>query len=149
MLNHEDFFTPGLPSAATHFPKPRDPKSLVRSDAHVPEWGASGLFFNQPQSRADPAPPQTILEYAKAQERAQAQKDRMKSVHNKLKVTDPRWSKYSVVPAVQGNGGLSNAVRAAVDGNRIENVLFVGLVGFPTDSVNDEKKTEIYEKLRQ
>jgi trehalose-phosphatase len=150
MLNHEDFFTPGLPSAATHFPKPRDPKSLVRSDAHVPEWGTSGLFFNQPQSRADPAPPQTILEYAKAQERAQAQKDSMKSVHpSKPKVADPRWSKYSVVPAVQGNGGLSNAVRAAVDGNCIENVLFVGLVGFPTDTLNEDKKTEIYEKLEE
>jgi trehalose-phosphatase len=149
--NHDDFFTPGLPSAATHFPKPRDPKSLVRSDAHVPEWGQNSSFFNQPQSRADPAPPQTILEYAKAQERAQAQKERTKTTHHasKPKPADPRWSKYSVVPAVQGNGGLTNAIRAAEEMKVIENVLFVGLVGFPTDTLNEDKKTEIYEKLEE
>jgi trehalose-phosphatase len=150
MLNHEDFFTPGQPSAATHFPRPRDPKSLVRSDAHIPEWNASGLFFNQPTSRADPAPPDTILEYAKAQERAQAQKERIKAPQTSKTKVDPRWaSEYSVVPAVQGNGGLSNAIRAAVDNKRIKDVLAVGLVGFPTDSLNEDKKTEIYEKLEE
>jgi trehalose-phosphatase len=149
MLDHEDFFTPGAPSAATHFPKPRDPKSLVRSDAHVPEWGGSSLYFNQPQSRAEPAPPQTILEYAKAQERAQAQKERMRGAQPGKPKVDPRWSKYSVVPAVQGNGGLSNAVRAAVDGKKLDDVLHVGLVGFPTDTLNEDKKTEIYEKLEE
>jgi trehalose-phosphatase len=147
----DDFFTPGLHSAASHFPKPRDPKSLVRSDGHVPEWGQNAVFFNQPQSRADPAPPQTILEYAKAQERAQAQKERTKSTHHqgKPKPADPRWAKYSVVPAVQGNGGLTNAIRAAEECKRIDNVLFVGLVGFPTDTLDEDKKTEIYEKLEE
>lgn len=32
--------TPGPASAATHFLKPKDPRSLVRSDAHIPEWGS-------------------------------------------------------------------------------------------------------------
>ncbi|KAI8935740.1 hypothetical protein NX059_007261 [Plenodomus lindquistii] len=149
MLEHEDFFTPGQPSAATHFPKPTDPRGLVRSDAHVPEWGAGGLF-NQPLSRTDPAPPQTILEYAKAQERAQAQNERSKGRQVARLTADPRWStEYTVVPAVQGNGGLSNAVRAAVANKSIDNILTVGLIGFPTDSLNDEKKTEIYEKLEE
>lgn len=149
MVEHEDFFTPAQPSAATHFPKPADPRSLVRSDAHVPEWGASGLFFNQPMSMAEPAPPDTILEYAKAQERAQAQKERMKSAHDKP-ATDPRWTAdYSIVPAVQGNGGLTNAVRAAQDKNGINDVIWVGLIGFPTDSLNEDKQTEIYEKLQE
>ncbi|RMZ73996.1 glycosyltransferase family 20 [Pyrenophora seminiperda CCB06] len=150
MTEHEDFFTPGQPSAATHFPKPADPRGLVRSDAHVPEWGASGLFFNQPISRAEPAPPDTILEYAKAQERAQAQKERMKGSHAGKPTTDPRWAtEYSVVPAVQGNGGLTNALRAAVDNKCIGDIIFVGLIGFPTDSLNEEKKAEIYEKLEE
>ncbi|KAA8623055.1 Glycosyltransferase family 20 protein [Pyrenophora tritici-repentis] len=150
MTEHEDFFTPGQPSAATHFPKPADPRGLVRSDAHVPEWGASGLFFNQPISRAEPAPPDTILEYAKAQERAQAQKERMKGSHAGKPTTDPRWAtEYSVVPAVQGNGGLTNAVRAAVDNKCIGDIIFVGLIGFPTDSLNEDKKAEIYDKLEE
>ena len=148
MLEHEDFFTPGLPSAATHFPKPGDPRGLVRSDAHVPEWGASGLF-NQPQLRTNPAP-DTILEYAKAQERAQAMKERMRSPQVARLTADPRWSaEYTVVPAVQGNGGLTNAIRAAVKNNAIKDILTVGLIGFPTDSLDDEKKAEIYSKLEE
>jgi trehalose 6-phosphate synthase/phosphatase len=150
MAEHEDFFTPGQPSAATHFPKPADPRGLVRSDAHVPEWGTTGLFFNQPMSRAEPAPPDTILEYAKAQERAQAQKERMKGSHAGKPTTDPRWAtEYTVVPAVQGNGGLTNALRCAVDNKCISDTITVGLIGFPTDSLNEEKKTEIYEKLEE
>ena len=151
MLEQDNFFTPAQPSAATHFPKPQDPRSLVRSDAHIPEWGGSGLFFNQPQSRADPAPPDTILEYAKAQERAQILKERQKGpTHAEQKPADPRWAtEYTVVPAVQGNGGLANAVRAAVDNKCLKDVLSVGLIGFPTDSINNEKKSEIYEKLEE
>jgi len=149
MVEHEDFFTPGQPSAATHFPKPADPRGLVRSDAHVPEWGAGGLF-NQPLSTTDPALPDTILEYAKAQERAQAQKERSKGSQAARLTADPRWSaEYTVVPAVQGNGGLSNAVRAAVDNKSTDNILSIGLIGFPTDSLNEEKKKEIYEKLEE
>ncbi|KAF2033858.1 alpha,alpha-trehalose phosphate synthase-like protein subunit [Setomelanomma holmii] len=148
MADHEDFFTPGQPSAATHFLNPRDPKSLVRSDAHVPEWGASGLFFNQPQSQADPAPPATILKYAKTQERNQAQK-RTKGRVGK-NGADPRWAKeYEIVPAVQGNGGLSNAIRHALNNDRIHDVLFVGLVGFPTDQLMEDRKIEISEKLEE
>ncbi|KAH3988132.1 hypothetical protein HBI70_044390 [Parastagonospora nodorum] len=149
MLDHEDFFTPGQPSAATHFPRPRDPKSLVRSDAHVSDWGDSSLYFNQPQLKAEPAPPQTILEYAKAQERKEAQRERPRARQPTKAKVDPRWSKYSVVPAVQGNGGLSNAVRSAVTLGRISDVYHVGLVGFPTDVLDEDKKKEIYEKFEE
>jgi trehalose-phosphatase len=150
MLEHEDFFTPMQPSAATHFAKPSDPRSLVRSDAHIPEWGGSGLFFNQPQSRADPAPPDTILDYSKAHERAQVLKHQQKGSQPGKQTADPRWATdYTVVPAVQGNGGLFNAIRAAVDNDCLKDVLTVGLIGFPTDSIDDKKKTEIYEKLEE
>tara|TARA_R110002003_G_scaffold97_11_gene7821 strand:+ start:6868 stop:9474 length:2607 start_codon:yes stop_codon:yes gene_type:complete len=149
-LDHEDFFTPGQPSAATHFPNPRDPKGLVRSDAHVPEWGASGLFFNQPQSRAEPVPPATILAYAKAQERAQMQRTRPKGFRTGKNGADPRWAKeYTIVPAVQGNGGLTNAIRQALSNERVHDVLFVGLVGFPTDQLMEDRKIEITEKLEE
>ncbi|KAF2831903.1 hypothetical protein CC86DRAFT_339941 [Ophiobolus disseminans] len=152
MLDHEGFFTPGQTSAATHFPRPRDPKSLVRSDAHIPEWGASGLFFNQPTSKAAPSLPDALLEYNKVLERGQTQTqtERKKGSTGGKPNMDPRWaSEYSVVPAVQGNGGLTNAVRAAMDNGRIKDVLFVGLVGFPTDGLNEDKKVEIYEKLEE
>lgn len=154
MIEQEEYFTPTQPSAATHFLRPSDPRSLVRSDAHVPEWGASGLFFNQPRSRAE-RPPDTILEYTKAQERAQARRERSrqraKSLYkSKTDHGDPRWTaEYSVVPAEQGNGGLSNAIRASIDHGTLSDVITVGLIGFPTDALDDDKKTEIYERLEE
>jgi trehalose-phosphatase len=149
----EDYFTPVKPSAATHFMRPDDPRSLVRSDAHIPAWGAA--FFNQPRSRADPMPPHsTILGYAKAQERMQAQRDRSreraKAQYKSKSGGDPRWEQpWSVVPAVQGNGGLSNAITASKKGGNLEDVITVGLIGFPTDALDEAKKTEIYEKLEE
>lgn len=147
-LEHENLFTPGHLSAATHFPKPADPKGFVRSDAHVPEWGGN-VLFNQPQSRADPAPPDTILDYAKAQERAQAMRERIGTPRG-LSPTDPRWaSDFSVVPAIQGNGGLTNAVNMARKLGNIDNTLTVGLIGFPTNSLKEDTKQNIYETLEE
>ena len=150
----EEYFTPVQPSAATHFFRPNDPSSLVRSDAHVPEWGASGLFFNQPRSRAEAAPLDTVLEYTKAQARAQVRREksreRAKSRYKSKSGGDPRWEQpYSVVPAVQGNGGLTNAISASKSTGNLDEVITVGLIGFPTDAINQEKKTEIYERLEE
>jgi trehalose 6-phosphate synthase/phosphatase len=151
-IEHEEFFSQLQPSAATHFLKPNDPRFLVRSDSHVPEWGpTSGIIFNQPKSTADPAPPDTILDYAKALERAKAANTRRpspKSGKSRSKSRDTRWgAEWSVQPAVQGNGGLANAVRSSMASGNMGDVLFVGLIGFPTDSLDEMRKQEIQEKL--
>jgi len=155
---HEEFFSQLQPSAATHFIKPHDPRSLVRSDSHVPEWG-SGLFFNQPRSRATDLPPNTILQYgagqAKEEERVRpARKERKKSSPKGRRATRSSsqekhfWGQeWTIEPAVQGNGGLANAVRAAINAGTMEDILWVGTVGFPTDVLEDHVKTEIQEKL--
>ncbi|KAF2876261.1 alpha,alpha-trehalose phosphate synthase-like protein subunit [Massariosphaeria phaeospora] len=149
MLDHEDFFSPNQPSASGYFPKVPDLKGLVRSDSHVPEWATGGLFFNQPRGK-NVSPAATILEYAKALERVQAQNSKQRPVVKNKKSADPRWTaEWTVVPAVQGNGGLTNAVRAAQASGQIDDVLTVGLIGFPTDSLDEQKKTEIYEKLEE
>jgi trehalose-phosphatase len=154
MVEEESYFNAQPVTAKTHFLKPKDPRSLVRSDAHVPEWGSSTLIFNQPRSRADPAPPGTILEYAKAQERAEAERERSlersKALYKSKSGGDPRWEQeWSVVPAIQGNGGLTNAITASVDVGTLKEVTTIGLVGFPTDALDKEKKTEIYETLEE
>ncbi|KAF2142196.1 glycosyltransferase family 20 protein [Aplosporella prunicola CBS 121167] len=155
---HEEFFTQEQPSVSTHFPKPHDPRSLVRSDAHVPEWG-SGLFFNQPRSRAAAPPSEDILKYTKAQELAAAahhQRRPSRRSPKRMSVSSNRsssssrqqWgSEWTVEPAVQGNGGLANAVRAAIGAGKLQDVYWVGTVGFPTDALDDGKKHEIHEKL--
>ncbi|KAF2003455.1 glycosyltransferase family 20 protein [Amniculicola lignicola CBS 123094] len=151
IAEHSDFFSQS-PTVFTHFPKGElKPNTLVRSDSHVPE-GSAGLLFNQPRSRADPPPPATILEYVKAQDASRA-RPRNLSPHatnrnHRDRSVDPRWATdWTVVPAVQGNGGLTNAVRAALDTGSMSDVLHVGLIGFPTDVLDAQKKTEIHEKL--
>ncbi|KAF2014715.1 glycosyltransferase family 20 protein [Aaosphaeria arxii CBS 175.79] len=150
-VEHVDFFAVN-PSAATHFAKPTDPRTLVRSDSHVPEWGNNGPYFNQPSSKARPPPPDTILEYANSKERTDnVRKERLSLPQrhsSRDHSRDPRWvADWSVVPAVQGNGGLTNAVRASRDAGSVNEVLNVGLVGFPTDVLGDKKKEEIESKL--
>ena len=156
MQAQEDYFTPAQPSAVTHFLRPNDPKTLVRSDAHIPEWGAGGMFFNQPRSRAG-RPADTVLEYQKNEERVKSQREQSRERARSLyktnsgsKKTDPRWEQnYKIVPAIQGNGGLTNAIRAAIDAGSTSDCITVGLVGFPTDDIDDLKKQEIYEKLEE
>jgi trehalose 6-phosphate synthase/phosphatase len=127
----------------------------VRSDSHIPEGGIARIF-NQPTSKADAPPPDTILEYQKAQERADTMKSTMgrrASPARSRNLTkehgsDPRWAtEWSVVPAVQGNGGLTNAIRASIDSGVLTDVLTVGTIGFPTDVLDEGKKAEIHEKL--
>ncbi|PSN65573.1 alpha,alpha-trehalose phosphate synthase-like protein subunit [Corynespora cassiicola Philippines] len=147
MEKHEEFFAPTQPTATSYFPTV-EPTGLVRSDAHVPEWGTSALF-NQPRSRADAVPPHTILEYAKAQERQQVAGSRPFSHRShSSRRADPRWTTdWTLVPGVQGNGSLTNAVRSCVANGNLDEVAYVGLIGFPTDSLEDQKKSEICEKL--
>lgn len=50
-------------------------------------------------------------------------------------------------PAIQGNGGLTNAVRSSVNAGTLEDVLWVGTLGFPTDTLDERQKEQIHEKL--
>ncbi|KAI9668191.1 MAG: hypothetical protein M1821_001011 [Bathelium mastoideum] len=149
--DHEEFFAQWRPTAVKHFLKHTDARTLIRTDSHIDEWSGSAGIFNQPRPRADPAPPNDILEYAKAQERLKQQRERKSSPRNRSsrassgeRLVGDNWT---VEPAVQGNGGLTNAVRAAQAAQTVEDVLWVGTLGFPTDTLLDGKKDEISEKL--
>ncbi|KAH0245256.1 alpha,alpha-trehalose phosphate synthase-like protein subunit, partial [Aureobasidium melanogenum] len=56
---------------------------------------------------------------------------------------------WTVEPAVQGNGGLINAIRAhdAIRSDEDFQKIWVGTLGFPTDALVDTKKEEISDKL--
>jgi len=63
---------------------------------------------------------------------------------------DARWKqKYNVVKTVQGNTGLFNAVDAAMKAGDLTDVTNVGLIGFPTDVLDANKKSEISDKLAE
>ncbi|KAF1815412.1 hypothetical protein P152DRAFT_455118 [Eremomyces bilateralis CBS 781.70] len=147
------FFSKRQPSARSYFPKSNNPGGLVRSDSHVPEWG-SALPFRQPKSRAAELPPDTILRYTQQQQaidRAKTARSRRASqalVPSRSGSSDPNWGQeWTVAPAVQNNGDLANAVRATIDTGALDNVIWLGTVGFPTDSLRQQTKDEINERM--
>ncbi|KAJ9630642.1 Trehalose-6-P synthase/phosphatase complex subunit [Taxawa tesnikishii (nom. ined.)] len=148
----EEFFSQFGPDRASYFSKPNDPRSLVRSDALLPDWGVGAQFFNQPKSRAGPLPSGNILDYMKphapessAQRRPTAGRSaRQSSPHSTMSFEGKEWT---VEPAVQGNGGLTNAIRATMNTEAGLEKYWVGTLGFPTDSLVEGRKKEIHEKL--
>jgi len=59
-------------------------------------------------------------------------------------LSDTTWT---VKPAVQGNGGLANAINGAENAGLIDAKLWVGTLGFPTDTIAQHKRDEIAGKL--
>lgn len=134
-----------------HSYKPGDPRSFVRSEAHVPEWG-NAHYLNQPKSRADSFVSTSILDYGKVEDLGRLMTHRKaKSLSKAKSRTNSRDRTYgskvwSVEPAIQGNGGLTNAIRAAAREDNFHNI-WVGTLGFPTDSIQDSAKDDIKDKL--
>ena len=140
-----------------HSYKPGNPRASVRNDAHVPEWGKAE-FLNQPKSRADSFVSGSILDYTHTHElpsqSAQVQPYRKLPAAAKAKVKSRGGSHertyekaaWTVETAVQGNGGLTNAVRSIRNEGGFQQI-WVGTLGFPTDALLESKKSEIHEKL--
>jgi trehalose-phosphatase len=134
---------------------PRNPR-LMRSEVDLPEWGRQAIF-NQPKSRAGPLPSGSILDFARAYDELQRQRQhafsRKSSPRSRNQsrggspgdgsFTNKTWT---VEPAVQGNGGLTNAAREASTTTEFD-LTWVGTVGFPTDSIPDSVKEDIEDTL--
>ncbi|KAK2831939.1 hypothetical protein FQN49_007018, partial [Arthroderma sp. PD_2] len=56
-------------------------------------------------------------------------------------------AEWTIQPSEQGNGGLLNAIRSAVDWPYMKDKLWVGTLGMPTDALHDKQKEAIAEKL--
>ena len=56
-------------------------------------------------------------------------------------------SEWTIEPSAKVNGGLTNAVRAAMVGENTGDINWVGTLGFPTGSLSASLKDEIQEKL--
>lgn len=137
-----------------HSYKPGNPRSFVRSESHVPEWGNT-YFLNQPQSRADSFVSGDILDYGKVDDMlAQARsvshrKSRSFAKSKSRQISRDRQYQgnvWTVEPAIHGNNGLTNAIRATAREDNFHSI-WVGTLGFPTDSLQDKTKHEIQNKL--
>jgi trehalose 6-phosphate synthase complex regulatory subunit len=133
-------------------------RSISRHDLHSPGWGKT-TGFNQPPSRAKSPPPSSILRHgaqsvqdlkekairaaaASAIKHHRRQRTRTTSHERRFSHND-----YAVERATLGNGGLYNAIDAAVEAGICEEKTWVGTLGCPVDVLEDHMKQNIAEKL--
>ncbi|TGO47084.1 hypothetical protein BCON_0294g00040 [Botryotinia convoluta] len=151
-VDHEQFFAQTDPlNLKASLPIQENQHSIIApSDPHSPAWGA-GKMFNQPRSRASSPPPADILKHNKMKEKAeflgsagvrQPQYKRSDS-HDRV-FANAEWE---VEPAEQGNGGLRNAVQAAVRSGNLEDKIWVGTLGMPTDALERQQKQDIDDRM--
>ncbi len=155
-FDHEGFFTHNEElELRRHFPKQDqdNPLSIIApSDPHSPAWG-SGRLFTQPRSRASSPPPADLLKHDKVAEKAaalgragirQPQLLGRSDSHDRVFA----HADWTVVPADQGNGGLRNAVNASVRAGKLQDKIWVGTLGMPTDALEGtQQKQDIEDRL--
>lgn len=168
--DHERIFTPGLNNPEkeraerTEYPFPAQSDGgtplLHESEAHSPAWGAT-TSLNQPKPRpvlpapspsilkhADPVVPmnepalQPIPENAPSSGYLGVKKPELPS--RKVSFSRAEWT---IETAEQGNGGLRNAVRSAREAAVLEDMMWVGTLGMPTDALAQHTRAEIAERL--
>ncbi|KAF7718376.1 Alpha,alpha-trehalose-phosphate synthase (UDP-forming) [Penicillium ucsense] len=133
---------------------------LTESEAHSPAWGAT-TSLNQPPKASTLIPPSpSILKH----------QDPIISPHEKSVPTKPSVSapvpplgakkprpgerkisfsraEWTIETAEQGNGGLRNAVRSARDTGSLQDMMWVGTLGMPTDALSKWTRNDIAERL--
>lgn len=137
-------------SPALHFSQSYEARSTLQTDSLVPDWGKARIF-NQPRSCVSAVPPSTVLQYTKQHGRSSRRKMAgfsgtysPREVSREKALFDTAWT---VKPAVQGNGGLANAMKGAENAGIFESKLWVGTLGFPTDTIAQHKRDEMTGKL--
>ncbi|CAG8192766.1 unnamed protein product [Penicillium olsonii] len=162
--DHERIFASNVAQAEqekTGYPFPPsvdDNRLLTESEGHSPAWGAT-TSLNQPKPQTTLSPDPSILKHqdphpAKesvpqrvppAQPAAPYTGLRKGSVANrKVSFSKAEWT---IETAEQGNGGLRNAVRSATDAGVLEEMMWVGTLGMPTDALAKWTRRDISEKL--
>ncbi|KAL5364643.1 glycosyltransferase family 20-domain-containing protein [Aspergillus floccosus] len=165
--DHERIFSAELSKAEknrTGYPFPAqvdDVTLLTESEAHSPAWGST-LSLNQPRPRSMVPPSPSILKHQEpVVVETETPRDKVRPLQppgpiplyfNKQRRDSSRKASFSgaewtIETAEQGNGGLRNAVRSAADAGQLEDQVWVGTLGMPTDALSKYTKTAIAEKL--
>lgn len=135
---------PGYP-----FPSHNDLQPLAPSDPHSPTWGTKGVF-NQPEAQPLRSPAPSVLAHGVAIDTPQKAGDVARSLGSTQSINESQLfseADWTIESSEQGNGGLRNAVRSAVDTGLLKDKLWVGTLGMPTNVLGDHTKDTIAEKL--
>ena len=166
--DHERIFASAVAKAEDHhsgypFPPTSTPPAenplLTESEAHSPAWGSTNSL-TQPKAKAilspspsilkhqDPVVPQPQSTLPKIPEVEQVAPyigvKKHGSISRKMSFSKAEWT---IQTAEQGNGGLRNAVRSAKDAGYLDEMVWVGTLGMPTDALANHTQSEIAERL--
>ncbi|EED16346.1 alpha,alpha-trehalose phosphate synthase subunit, putative [Talaromyces stipitatus ATCC 10500] len=143
---HEKIFKPFYaPQSASDGPNGPAP-----TENPVESWGSSRKF-NQPMSKAAKTPDSSILSRPGAVDgpvdhRKADDTDSEEPSSPRVLLSDVDWV---VKSAVQGNGGLRNAIDAAAKAGIVDKKVWVGTLGMPTDSLQEHTRNNIASKLKE
>ncbi|EED21711.1 alpha,alpha-trehalose phosphate synthase subunit TPS3, putative [Talaromyces stipitatus ATCC 10500] len=163
ITDYEQIFTNTRLESLNEYPFPTtsngQPNVLSQSEAHSPAWGSTQTF-NQPRPLKMALPSPSILKHQEpipegapptieiskpptmGIESQKAQGEVMRSVPSHS-FSNADWT---IESAEQGNPGLRNAVRSFSDPG-LDDTVWVGTLGMPTDALDSHVKSEIAETL--
>ncbi|KKK24118.1 hypothetical protein ARAM_003338 [Aspergillus rambellii] len=128
---------------------------LTESEAHSPAWGArTALNQPKPQSAFVASPsilrhqdPIAVPEPAPVREAPLVPAKYLKPSYHGTRKGSFCEADWTITTAEQGNGGLRNAVRSAAETGQLQDKVWVGTLGIPTDALTQYTKAAISEKL--
>ncbi|KAJ5120580.1 Trehalose-phosphatase [Penicillium bovifimosum] len=163
--DHERIFASNIAQAEqeqTGYPFPStgelNNRLFTESEGNSPLWGAT-TSLNQPKPQAIPSPSPSILKHQDPRPVKETMSQlpavpehvssysrlrKASTASRKLSFSRAEWT---IETAEQGNGGLRNAVRSATDAGVLDELMWVGTLGMPTDALEKYTRRDIAEKL--
>ena len=172
MRSEQEGFFPSPPQSAD------DQKhGFTECESSSPAWGATTVL-NQPRPQAAFSASPSILKHQdgltpvremplteeEEQQQQKLQQQRQQPTPPRELKTNPYFpatraehgrtesfsrADWTIEMSEQGNGGLRNAVRSATDRGQLENKVWVGTLGMPTDVLAYQTRSTIAERLRE
>ncbi|KAJ5728662.1 uncharacterized protein N7483_003170 [Penicillium malachiteum] len=139
---------------------PSENPLLTESEAHSPAWGSTHQL-TQPKAKTLLSPSPSILKHqdpislikettlpkipeVAAHVNPYVGLKKHGLISRKMSFSRAEWT---IQTAEQGNGGLRNAVRSSKDAGYLEEMVWVGTLGMPTDVLADPTRNDIAERL--
>ena len=162
--DHERIFASNVAQAEQDksgypFPSATEPENrlLTESEGHSPAWGATTSLI-QPKAKPLVSPSPSILKHqdpplakepvsSRAPDTQAAPPSGQRWTHFANRKVSFSKAEWTIETAEQGNGGLRNAVRSATDAGFLDQMMWVGTLGMPTDALAKYTWQDIAEKL--
>ena len=162
--DHERIFAENIAKAEnerTGYPFPPtipENQLLTESEAHSPAWGATTSLL-QPKAQTILSPSPSILKHQEPVPTSQPVSQKTpdpKAVARRPGTKQPEGpgrkvsfsrAEWTIQTAEQGNGGLRNAVRSAKEAGYMQDLMWVGTLGMPTDALAKYTRNDIAERL--